>query len=415
MNEALAKIEQTQGIQALKAPENMQQFSEMLGNRAPHFISSIMGLFASNQKLLECQPESIVMAAIQGAAMDLSFDPNLGEAYMVPYNKKQGNQWVKVAQYQPGYKGLIQLALRTGQYKKLGAQVVTRQAFNALRQRVESSPEDPAGVTIKFFEMLDFYPEFQDGRVYGYIAYFELINGFKKFVFWTSDRCLEHAKKYSKQQDKQGNLYGSWVDSVNAMSLKTVIRQLFKYGPKSKEMRTSLEFDSQDLSSDYDRFEVNTEAPKRLGHEDEDLFGADPQEQKHISTPQLEKAYTAVEEKLEELDYHPKHLIASLSKHLSVDDLRSCQDINKLRIYYKHLDNKLNKLKEEQNFEDEADPKMSETITEPLTMSAEEISEGWQLISTKNGPLSPQAKQYQEAKAAKNYNMMLDLITEVKQ
>lgn len=337
MGTSLATIEQTQGIQAIKAPENLQQFQEMLGPRAPHFITSILGLFATSPKLIECTPESVVIASLQGAAMDLSFDPNIGEAYMVPYNKKVGNQWMKLAQYQPGYKGLIQLALRTGQYKKLGAQPVTREAFNALRQRTESSHEDPAVTTIKFFEMLDFYPEFQTGRIYGYIAYFELINGFPKFVFWTQDKCLAHAKKYSKQQDKQGNLYGTWVDSLEAMCLKTVIRQLLKWGPKSKEIRTALEFDSKNLVSDFDRLDIETGAPKRLGHEDEDLFGSEPEPDPTLKTEsdQRNALYTAIETLVQ--DRATPHKNASFKKNLQVENLRDCTDVHKLYQYYEHV------------------------------------------------------------------------------
>jgi recombination protein RecT len=325
----LTKIEQTQSLQVLRAPENMAQLTDMLGDRAPHFVSSIVGLFATNTQLAECTPQSIVIAAVQGAAMDLSFDPNLGEAYMVPYNRKFGNKWIKMAQYQPGYKGLIQLALRTGQYKKLGFNVVTQKMFTALRNRVEASTLDPASETIRFFEMADFYPEFDNGKPVGYIAYFELANGFKKFVYWTAAKCLEHAKKYSKQQDKKGNLYGTWIDQQEAMCLKTVIRQLFKFGPKSKEMRTSLEADSKDLSSDYDRFNIPARPAIRAGHEDDDLFGEVPSN----SSAELEQAYNAIDFVWDHYDIHERARTDSIKKHLGAQSLRECKDIDLLKKY----------------------------------------------------------------------------------
>jgi recombination protein RecT len=253
MNNKLAI--QENAIDVLRQDENMAQFKEILGERAPHYIATIAAMYASTSKIKDCTPESILIAALRGAADDLSFDPALAEAYMVGYNNKvteevdgkKVTRWERQAQYQYGYKGLMQLGIRTGQYTALGCSIVTNRMFRKLRDLLEAS-NNPGDAIIKFFSMIDFYQELHGGQVVGYIAYFRLVNGFTDFVYWDKARCLKHGLEYSpsaegkgdKRQFKDGSF---WLTNEDAACLKTVIRQLMLSGtaPKSKALRYAFE------------------------------------------------------------------------------------------------------------------------------------------------------------------------------
>lgn len=345
---ALAKIENTAIVQQLNLPETVKQFDVMLGSgRALHFITSLKVVFAGNKDLLECTPESIINGAMQGASLDLSFDPSLGEAYLVPFNKKikekgQPDRWVKEATFIPGYKGLIQLGIRTGQYRTISGMPVTDRMLQKLQDILQTSDE-PRKTTIRFFESIEFFPDLLIGKVVGYVAYFVLHDGFAQSVFWTKERCLEHGQKYSKTFK-----FGPWQSSEDAMCLKTVFRQLFgKYAPKSKEMRTAFEKETESLAM----FEEPRGYYGALGtgDEDEELFGAEPAPlpaEEPTQAAYSEKAFSAAYEKIEtlqqELGYNTFAVTASCKKHLGkvITRLAQCKDMARLTDYYKYLQGK---------------------------------------------------------------------------
>ena len=195
------------------------KFREMLGKRAPQFITSVLQIAASNDLLRKADPVSIYNAAAVAATLDLPLNNSLGFAYIVPYNVKQPDGGTKVlAQFQLGYKAFIQLAQRSGQFQTISASPV----FEG--QLIEENPL----TGYKF----DFTKKKTD-IIIGYAAYFRLINGFEKTLYMTKEECKKHGKSYSQtfKFDK-----GLWKDNFDVMALKTVLKLLLsRYAPLSIE------------------------------------------------------------------------------------------------------------------------------------------------------------------------------------
>lgn len=220
--------------QLLDSPDVKNRYESILKSKTPGFISSIINTVNSNnelKKIAVSNPISIIRSTVVAAALDLPIDKNLGFAWIVPYKDE--------AQFQLGYKGYIQLALRTGQYKKINAIPVYQNQFhswNALTEALEA----------------DFNID-GEGEAVGFAVYFELINGFTKLTYWTKKQLLDHGKRYSKTFNSD---YSPWKTNADGMCLKTAIKlTLSKWGILSIEMQTALKADqavvkNDDLNSD---------------------------------------------------------------------------------------------------------------------------------------------------------------------
>lgn len=197
-----------------------KRFEEILDKRAPQFISSIVNLVNSNVQLQKCEPMSVIASAMVAANLDLPIDKNLGYAWVIPYKDK--------ASFQIGYKGFVQLALRTGQYKSINVTEVREGeliSWNPLTEEIE----------------IDFSKRESD-FVIGYAAYFKLLNGFTKTVYWTREEVEGHAKKFSKTFNIQDGL---WQKDFDTMAKKTVLKNLLsKWGILSIEMQEGLRSDN---------------------------------------------------------------------------------------------------------------------------------------------------------------------------
>lgn len=216
-----------------------KKFEELLGKKAQGFITSVLQCVSSNDLLSKADPASIYHAASVAATLDLPLNNNLGFAYIVPYNQKQKDGTYKqVAQFQLGYKGFIQLAQRSGQFKTISASPVYE------GQIIESNPL----TGYKF----DFTKKTSD-KVIGYAGYFRLLNGFEKIVFSTIEELKSHGLKYS-QTFKKG--YGLWNDNFDSMATKTVIKLLLsKFAPLSIEMQKAVVTD-QAVINDEEAIDV---------------------------------------------------------------------------------------------------------------------------------------------------------------
>lgn len=199
------------------AKDNVKKkFEELLGKRAPQFITSILQITSQNKLLQNATPESVYNAAMMAATLNLPINQNLGFAWIVPYKGQ--------AQFQIGWKGFVQLANRTGQYLKLNVVEIYEnqfKKFNALTEELDADFSlDPVG------------------KVVGYVAYFKLINGFEKTVYWNESKVIAHAAKYS-QAFKSANGITPWkdADQFHEMAKKTVLKNtLSKWGILSTEM-----------------------------------------------------------------------------------------------------------------------------------------------------------------------------------
>lgn len=226
METKMEKINKTALLrQELEKDGIKNRFNEMLGKKAAGFMSSIITVQNSNPQLKECEPMSIIGAAAVAATLDLPIDKNLGFAHIVPYGK--------VAQFQMGYKGFIQLAMRTGQYQTINACPIYDGEFiseNRLTGEI----------------VFDFNAKKSD-TIIGFAAYFKMINGFEKTIYWTKEKITNHAKKYSKSFN---NSSSRWQQDFNVMALKTVIKSLIsKWGILSIDMQTAIVTDQAVIKS----------------------------------------------------------------------------------------------------------------------------------------------------------------------
>jgi recombination protein RecT len=234
------------------------KFNEMLGKRSAGFIASLLSIVSQNDLLKKADPNSVYLAAMMAASLDLPINPNLGFAYIIPYNesyKDSNGDWQKkaVGQFQMGYKGYIQLAQRSGLYKTISAAPV---------YEGQLITQDP----LKGFEF-DWTKKVSD-KVIGFAAYFSLMNGFEKTMFMTTEQLQKHGAQYSKTYN---NSNSRWKVDFEAMASKTVLKLLIsKYGPMTVEMQKaqladqgvirSLDEDTIDVSYTDNQPEQLTEA-----------------------------------------------------------------------------------------------------------------------------------------------------------
>lgn len=225
-----------------------QQINNVIGGKdGQRFISAIVSAVNTNPALQECTNQSILSGALLGESLKLSPSPQLGHYYLVPFNDKDKG---KVAQFQLGYKGYIQLAIRSGQYKKLNVMAI---------KEGELEYFDPLNEDIKVNLMIDNWDAREEAQTIGYYAFFELVNGFRKAIYWSKAQMVAHALKYSpgyKKDLDKGLKYTFWSKDFDGMAYKTMLRQLIsKWGVMSIELQNAFEADqaviNEDGSKDY--------------------------------------------------------------------------------------------------------------------------------------------------------------------
>lgn len=230
-----------------------QQINKLLGGKVgPRFISALVSAVQANPALQECTNSSLLNAALLGESLNLSPSPQLGQYYMVPYdNSNKG----KEAQFQLGYKGYIQLAIRSGQYKKLNVLSIKEGElirFDPLNEEIEVN-------LIQNEEQREAAPTI------GYYAMFEYTNGFRKAMYWSRAKMEAHAKKYSPGYKKdlvKGTSWTFWAKDFDAMAYKTMLRQLIsKWGIMSIDLQDAIGSDMAVIREDGSRDYVETVQP----------------------------------------------------------------------------------------------------------------------------------------------------------
>ena len=214
------------------------QINSILGSKnGLRFTSALISAVEVNTGLKECKNTTIVSAALLGESLNLSPSPQLGQYYMVPFNDKERG---KVAQFILGYKGMIQLAVRSGQYKKLNVLAI---------KEGELISYDPLNEEIKV-NLIQDEEQRENAPTIGYYAMFEYVNGFKKSLYWSKAKMEKHAERYSNgYKAKKG--YTFWEKDFDAMAYKTMLRQLIsKWGIMSIEMQTAYLADGATISED---------------------------------------------------------------------------------------------------------------------------------------------------------------------
>ena len=230
------------------------------GKNGQRFISSIVSAVGNNPTLQECENSSIVSAALLGESLNLSPSPQLGQYYMVPF--KDNKAGIKVAQFQLGYKGYIQLAIRSGQYKKLNVLAI---------KKGELIRFDPLNEDIEVNLIAD-ENEREKAETIGYYAMFEYTNGFKKAMYWSKEKMKAHAIKYSQgyaADIKKETKWTFWSKDFDGMAYKTMLRQIIsKWGIMSIDMQKAIDSDMAVINEDGTRTYVDNEPVEQQEYEE---------------------------------------------------------------------------------------------------------------------------------------------------
>lgn len=239
-NKIVKQKEQPKFSAVISSDGYKRLINNTLGNpqRAARFVTAITSAVSANPALADCNPATIVSAGLLGEGLNLSPSPQLGQYYLVPFNDRKNDR--KVAQFQLGYKGYIQLAIRSGQYKKLNVLPI---------KEGELISFDPLNEDIQV-QLIDDETAREKASTIGYYAMFEYTNGFKKAIYWSREKMESHAEKYSMGY-KAHKGYTFWEKDFDAMACKTMLRQLIsKWGIMSIEMQRAIENDMGVISND---------------------------------------------------------------------------------------------------------------------------------------------------------------------
>lgn len=229
MENTPAKVPQTV-VGFFQRDDVKNKFTEILGKRGNAYCSSVLTLVNQSDKLKACKPESVYMCALMAATLDLSINPSIGSAYIIPYNG--------VATFQIGYKGIIQLAQRSGVFKTIDAKPV-------FEGQIIQDDETFGGNKIQWSAKTS-------DKIIGYAGYFSLLNGFEKISYMSLADIEAHGRKFSKTYNS-----GPWKTDFEAMAMKTVLKLLLgKYAPLSVEMQMA-QIADQSTIKDVDTLEVD--------------------------------------------------------------------------------------------------------------------------------------------------------------
>lgn len=217
--------------------------------RSQSFTTAIITAVNQNPMLQECSPASIITSALLGETLKLSPSPQLSYYYLVPFNNtKKG---CKEAQFQLGYKGYLQLAIRSGEYKNIVVSEIKKgelKSYNPIKEEFA-------------FQYIEDYIEREVAETMGYYACLEYINGFKKEIYWSKEKVESHANRYSqayRTDKKKGWTNSFWTKDFDAMAKKTMLRQLIsKWGLMSTDMQRAVESDMQSEETQSSNNEEN--------------------------------------------------------------------------------------------------------------------------------------------------------------
>lgn len=232
--------------QTITSPNTQKYLEEILHERKGAFVSNLTALVANNVNLQECEPYTLMFAALKATALNLPIEPSLGMAHVIPYrNKKRGTV---EAQFQLGYKGFQQLALRTGQYKTINTTEV-RQGEIKKRNRLTGEIE---------WNFIEDEAERLKTPIVGYVNYFKLLNGFESTFYMSREEAEAHAMRYSqtyRSSYEDVKNQSKWTTDFDAMAMKTVIKlNLSKNGVLSVELADAIKAD-QSIMREENKYE----------------------------------------------------------------------------------------------------------------------------------------------------------------
>ena len=233
--------------QTITNPSTQKYLADVLGERKGSFVNNLTALVANNAMLQECEPYTVMFAAMKATALNLPLDNSLGFAYVLPY--RDNKKGITVAQFQLGYKGVKQLALRSGQFAIIPNATDVREGELISRNRLTGECK---------FNFIDDAEEREKKPIIGYVSYFRLLNGAESTFYMSSKEMEAHALRYSqtyRSKDSRVKAASKWTTDFNDMACKTVVKlNLSKNAPLSVEMQDALKAD-QSIMFERDKYE----------------------------------------------------------------------------------------------------------------------------------------------------------------
>ena len=222
--------------QMIVHPNTDAYLTSVLAERKGEFINNLTAVVANDTKLQACEPVTLMYAALKATALRLPLDPNLGQAYIIPY--KNNREHKTEAQFQIGWKGFIQLAIRSGQFQAINTTEIREgelQGYNLMTGEVN----------------VQAVPDRENKPVVGYLAYFKLTNGFAKSLYMTAEEIEQHATRYSQSYRGKYKDSSLWATDKDAMAKKTVLKLLLnRFAPLSVDMQRAVQADQSVLHGD---------------------------------------------------------------------------------------------------------------------------------------------------------------------
>lgn len=248
------QVSTLKAFNGLMTDERTQNYlQQVLGEKKSQFLNNITALVANSASLQECDPQTLMFAGIKATALELPLDSNLGFAYVIPYNNEKAGK--KEAQFQIGYKGFVQLAIRSGQFKTINVVDI---------KDGELDGEDLITGAIRFHRE----PNREELATIGYAAYFQLTNGFEKVFYMTKGELVAHAKRYSQTYSSRKDWVrnsSKWTTDFDAMAKKTVLKLILsKWAPLSVQMQEAHKADQAVLTEQGARYIDNQSADEQL-------------------------------------------------------------------------------------------------------------------------------------------------------
>lgn len=239
--------------QMIVAPNTQAYLQGVLGERKGEFVNNITALVANNRQLQECEPTTLMFAALKATALRLPLDPNLAQAHVIPY--KNNKTRTVEAQFQLGWRGFVQLAIRSGQFQTINVTDIREgemQGYDLITGEMQVKA----------------MPEREKLPVVGYMAFFRLNNGFSKSLYMTAGEVEQHAKRYSQTYASKNDYVrnsSKWTTDFDAMARKTVLKLLLsRFAPLSVDMQQAVQADQAVMRSDnnFDYVDNEKEEPK---------------------------------------------------------------------------------------------------------------------------------------------------------
>ena len=230
--------------QTLQHPRTQEYLDSVLGAKKSSFVNNIVAVVGGDKKLQACEPMTLLYAAIKATALDLPIDQNIGFAYLIPYNNKRAG--TSEAQFQLGYKGIVQLAIRSKQFRRINVTDVREGELVSRDRRTGAL----------FFKWIEDDKERKAAPIIGYLGYFQLTNGYEKESYWTVEELQAHGVRYSQtygSQNKAVREQSKWFTDFDVMAKKTVLKLMLNKGdaPLSVEMMDAIKYD-QSVITDAD-------------------------------------------------------------------------------------------------------------------------------------------------------------------